>query len=132
MIFLIAEDNRRMRESIRRFLSSKIPNHHTIYEATNGSEAIDLYERIRPDWVLMDIMMDPVDGLSATRAIVAAHPDARIVILTSYDDASYRKAAQAAGSRGYVLKEHLNEISAILLDSPTGDRTERSNKPSQF
>jgi DNA-binding NarL/FixJ family response regulator len=114
MIFLIAEDNRRMRESIRRFLSSKIPNHHTIYEATNGSEAIDLYERIRPDWVLMDIMMDRVDGLSATRTIVAAHPNARIIILTNYDDAGYRKAAQEARARAYVLKEHLSEIPTIL------------------
>jgi NarL family two-component system response regulator LiaR len=121
-----------MREAIKRYILANIPGQHTISEAVNGESAFDLYKRLHPDWVLMDIMMEPVDGLAATRAILAADPAAKIIIVTGYDDAAFRKAAQAAGSRGYVLKEHLNEISAILLDSPTGDRTERSNKPSQF
>ena len=120
MIFLIAEDNRRMREYIKRFLSSRLPDHHTIYEAASGSEAIDLYERIRPDWVLMDIMMKPVDGLSASRTILAAHPDARIIILTNYDDAAYRRAAEEARIRGYVLKEHLDEIPTMLSEHSDG------------
>jgi len=120
MIFLIAEDNRRMREYIKRFLSSRVPDHHTIYEAASGSEAIDLYERIRPDWVLMDIMMEPVDGLSAARIIMAAHPDARIIILTNYDDAAYRRAAEESQVRAFVLKEHLSEIPAILSEHLNG------------
>jgi DNA-binding NarL/FixJ family response regulator len=83
MTFLIAEDNGRMRESITRFIASKIPDQHTIYEASDGGEAIDLYERVRPDWVLMDIKMEPIDGLVTSRTILAAHPEARIIILTN-------------------------------------------------
>jgi DNA-binding NarL/FixJ family response regulator len=120
MTFLIAEDNRRMREYIKRFLRSKIPNYHTVYEAASGSEAIDLYERIRPDWVLMDIMMKPVDGLSASRTIMAAHPDARIIILTNYDDAAYRRAAEESRIRAFILKEHLSEIPNILYKHEEG------------
>ena len=117
MTFLIAEDNGRMRESIKRYILGRIPDHHSIYEAADGGEAIDLYDRVRPDWVLMDIMMEPVDGLAASRTIKAAHPDAKIIILTNYDDAGYRKAAKDAGTEAFVLKENLNEIPDILFKS---------------
>jgi len=118
MTFLIAEDSSRMRESIKRYLFAKIPNHHTIFEAADGGEAIELYDRVLPDWVLMDIAMEPVDGLEATQAILAAHPDARIIILTNYDDAGYRAAAKKAGTTAFVLKEHLSDIYSILSPEP--------------
>ena len=114
MIFLIAEDNRRMRESIRRILEARIPDHHSFHEATDGREAIDLFERLHPDWVFMDIEMAPMDGLTASRAILTAHPEAKIIILTNYDEAHYRAAAKDAGTRAFVLKEHLHDIIPIL------------------
>ena len=77
---------------------------------------IDLYEKSHPDWVLMDIMMEPVDGLSASKTIIAAHPEAKIIILTNYDDDYYRKVAKEAGTRAFILKEHLSEIPAMLLE----------------
>jgi len=120
MVFLIAEDNRRMRESIKRTILSKLPNHHTIHEATDGGAAIELYERAHPDWVLMDIQMEPVDGLVASRTILAAHPDEKIIILTNYDDSGYRQAAKALGTRAFVLKEHLSEIAVILSEHSDG------------
>lgn len=103
-----------MRESFKRTINRSVPDHHTVVEATDGAEAIRLYEQVHPDWVLMDIKMEPVDGLSASRTILAAHPDAKIVILTNYDEPGYRTAASAAGVRAYLLKEQLNEISAIV------------------
>lgn len=120
MTFLIAEDSQRMRESIKRTILSKLPNHHTIHEAADGGAAIDLYEHAHPDWVLMDIQMEPVDGLAASRTILAAHPDAKIIILTNYDDSRYRQAAKALGTRAFVLKEHLSEIPAILARYKNG------------
>lgn len=118
VVFLIADDSARIRESFKRTINRTVPDHHTVVEATDGAEAIRLYEEAHPDWVLMDIKMEPVDGLSASRAIMTAHPDAKIVILTSYDDASYRAAAHDAGVRGYLLKEHFNEIPTILGIDP--------------
>jgi DNA-binding NarL/FixJ family response regulator len=114
MTFLIAEDNQRMRESIKRAILSKLPNHHTIHEAADGGAAIQLYEQAHPDWVLMDIQMEPVDGLVASKTILASHPDAKIIILTNYDDSGYRQAAKELGTRAFILKEHLNEIPGIL------------------
>jgi DNA-binding NarL/FixJ family response regulator len=116
MKFLIAEDSPRMRASIKTFITTRIPNHHTIYEASDGGEAVDLYERTHPDWVLMDIMMEPMDGLVASRKIMAAHPDAKIIILTNYDDKRYRRAAEEAGVRAFVPKERLNSITAFLAE----------------
>jgi DNA-binding NarL/FixJ family response regulator len=114
MTILIAQDNRRMRESIKRAILTRIPDHHTVHEVDDGGAAIELFERERPDWVLMDIQMEPVDGLSASRTILAAHPDAKIIILTNYDDAGYRRAAKELGTRAFILKEHLADILVIL------------------
>ena len=114
MTFLIAEDSPRMRASIAKMIHTQIPDHHMIYEASDGGEAIRVYNKASPDWVVMDIMMEPMDGLAATRQIIEAHPDAKIVILTNFDDAQYRRAARAAGVRGFFLKEQLNEMVAFL------------------
>jgi two-component system response regulator DegU len=121
MMFLVAEDNAQMRDSIKRYLSTRIPDRHTVYEAGDGAEAIELYERFRPDWVLMDIAMEPIDGLTASRRILEMHPDANIIILTNYDDAGYRAAAKKAGTKAFVLKEHLSTIGSILSPHQVGD-----------
>ncbi|MCI0487594.1 MAG: response regulator, partial [Blastocatellia bacterium] len=68
-----------------------------------------------PDWVLMDIMMERVDGITATREIRRAFPDARIVIVTNFDDAKFRDAAREAGAGYYVPKENLMAVRAVLL-----------------
>lgn len=115
MVFLIVDDSPRMRESFKRTISQSVPNNHKVYEAADGNEAIRMYDEVRPDWVLMDIKMEPMDGLEASRIILASHPEARIIILTNYDDVGYRKAAREAGVRKYILKERFNEVPAILL-----------------
>lgn len=120
MTFLIAEDNSHMRESIKRFLLTRVPDHHTVFEAADGREAIEMYPRVAPDWVLMDIAMEPVDGLVASCVIRAAHPEAKIIILTHYDDPTYRKAAKDAGTIAFVVKEHLGELLPILFPPTSG------------
>ena len=85
-----------------------------IAEASDGEEAVLLYERHRPDVVVMDVRMPNVDGVRAIRRIVASHPDARIVALTSYEgDADVYRALQA-GARGFLLKASLG---ASLVDA---------------
>jgi DNA-binding NarL/FixJ family response regulator len=114
MTFLVAEDNPRMRASIEQFLLTRVPGQHTVFEVADGAQAIEAYERKRPDWVLMDIMMEPMDGLTATRRIIAEYPEAKIIVVTNYDDEKYRRAAKEAGARGFVLKEHLEQIRSVF------------------
>lgn len=114
MTFLIAEDNTHMRQSIKRFLLKLIPDHHIFVEAADGGEASKLYDRYTPDWVLMDIEMKPMDGLTASRTILATHPSARIIIVTSFDNIGYREAAREAGALAYVMKSRLDDLRSII------------------
>lgn len=108
---LIVEDDDRMRRMIRRVvgdLSSEV------HECGDGSQALEAYTRHHPDWVLMDISMGDVDGITATRRITAAFPDARVVIVSSYDGDDLRRAASEAGACAYVVKANLLDVRRIL------------------
>ena len=85
-----------------------------VFECDDGAGALSAYTKHRPDWVLMDIDLPELDGINATRQILAAHADARVVIVTNYDDADLREAARLAGACEYVVKEDLIEIRRIL------------------
>jgi CheY-like chemotaxis protein len=105
-------------DEIRRMLRTMVADvADPIYECRDGGEACATYATHRPDWVLMDISMVPVDGITATRQIVQTFPAARIVIVTQYDDVRFRNAAQQAGACGYVLKEKLLEVRRFLETS---------------
>ncbi|MEP6947129.1 MAG: response regulator transcription factor [Acidobacteriota bacterium] len=108
---LIVDDSRPMRELIRMTLSGVA---EIVGECSDGSEALSAYERLRPDWVLMDINMKDVDGITATQQITAAHPEAKIMIVTDYDDEGLRRAAREAGAAEYVVKENLLNIIDVL------------------
>ena len=76
-----------------------------VAEAANGEEAIEAYARLHPDIVLMDLRMPVMDGLAATRAILADDPNARIIVLTTYDGDEDIYRALQAGAQGYLLKD---------------------------
>jgi DNA-binding NarL/FixJ family response regulator len=72
--------------------------------AANGLEAIDLVAKLKPDVVLMDLSMPEMDGIEATKRIVAEYPDVRVLVLTSFSDQSRIMEALRAGAEGYLLK----------------------------
>jgi CheY-like chemotaxis protein len=116
MKLLIVEDNPEMRRLMKRMLGGFDTE---ISECEDGSEVIASYARIEPDWVLMDITMKDVDGLTATRQLLARWPDARVLMVTNHTDEMLRSEARAAGARGYVLKENLIEVRQMLHLRPT-------------
>ena len=85
-----------------------------IFECEDGAEALTAYRRHNPDWVLMDIEMPQTDGISATQQIIAAFPNAKIAIVTDYDNANLREAAVAAGASEYIVKENLIELRRLF------------------
>ena len=111
MKILIVDDHQGMRELMRSYLP---PAFDEIYECEDGIDAIDCYREHLPDWVLMDWKMKRMDGITATRQIIAAYPQARILLVTSYDDDNLRRAGREAGACGYIVKENLRSISEIL------------------
>jgi len=100
--------------------------------AANGLEALDLVAATQPDVVLMDLSMPVMDGCEATRRIVAAHPDVRVLVLTSFSDNRRILEALKAGATGYLLKhagpdELLNGIRAAAQgDSPLDPKAARA------
>jgi CheY-like chemotaxis protein len=112
MPILIVEDNEPMRQMIKKMVGDLT---EAFTECGDGAQALETYRQYPPDWVLMDIRMEEMDGLMATRQIKAAFPEARIIIVSGYDDARLREAAHSAGACAYVRKENLLELREILL-----------------
>ncbi|WP_158749641.1 response regulator transcription factor [Acidobacterium sp. S8] len=113
MTILIVEDNPTVRRLIRRATSDIADK---IWECEDGADALAAYTADRPDVVLMDVRMPRMDGLSATREILRHHPDARIIILTDYNDDELRSAAREAGACAYALKHNLTELDTVLQE----------------
>ncbi len=101
---LVADDQSMVRAGFRMLLSRE-PDIEVVAEASNGLEAIEKTARFRPTVVLMDIRMPELDGLEATRRILAADDAPRILILTTFDLDEYVYEALRAGASGFVLKD---------------------------
>jgi CheY-like chemotaxis protein len=113
---LIVDDHAQTRQWLRASLSTVA---REIYESTDGTEAVQAYAEQRPDCVVMDIEMRPMDGLTATRLIVEKFPDARIIIATGHATESLRAAAEAAGAVHFLAKENLWQVPRFITEHYT-------------
>ncbi|MER7769203.1 response regulator transcription factor [Kitasatospora sp. NPDC096140] len=101
---LIVDDQPLQRYGFRMLLESQ-PDTEVVGEAAHGAEAVRLTADLRPDVVLMDIRMPGMDGIDATRRIVATGGRSRILVLTTFDLDEYAHAALRAGASGFLLKD---------------------------
>jgi DNA-binding NarL/FixJ family response regulator len=100
---LIADDQALVRGGFRSILDGQ-DDIEIVGEAEDGAEAVEAAARLRPDVVLMDVRMPGVDGIEATRRIVALGLDARVLVLTTFDVDDYVYEAMKAGASGFLLK----------------------------
>jgi CheY-like chemotaxis protein len=112
MKIMIVDDNAEIRDVIKQLLGKSDVE---FCECASGAEAIESYGQFIPDWVLMDIQMRGVDGLTATKKIKTDHPEAKILIVTNYNDSQFREEAKLLGTNGYILKENLLELRSALF-----------------
>lgn len=100
---VIADDHPLFRDGLRAMFESE-PDIELVGEAANGQEAVELAGRLQPDVALMDIQMPDLDGIEATRRVIAASPKTRVLVVTMFEDDESVLAAMRAGARGYVVK----------------------------
>lgn len=112
MKILIVEDNAPMRRMIRSLVERFADE---VFDCDNGEQAIFEYKNLQPDWVLMDINLGKMDGITATRSICKEFPKAKIMIVTNFDDQSYRQSAKEAGAVKYLVKDDLYLLKKMLF-----------------
>ncbi|MGI8639642.1 MAG: response regulator transcription factor [Pyrinomonadaceae bacterium] len=111
MKLLIVEDNPQMRRLIIQIVRK---SSDAIFECEDGAEALSAYREHLPDWVLMDVEMREIDGITATRQIITNFPEAKIVIVTDYSNANLREAAKSAGACQFIAKDNLIDLRRLL------------------
>jgi two-component system, chemotaxis family, chemotaxis protein CheY len=110
-MILIVDDNENVRRMIRSLIEELDPE---VIEAIDGGSAIAAFEQQRPEWVLMDVNMYPMDGLTAMRTILAKDPSAQIVIVSQDQDARTRATALSMGAHAFVGKGNLMELRELV------------------
>lgn len=101
---ILVDDHRMVRQGVRAFLGTQ-DDLDVVGEASSGSEGVVLAARLRPDVALVDLVMEGLSGVDATREILQASPGTRVLVLTSFDNESMVIPALRAGASSYLLKD---------------------------
>jgi DNA-binding NarL/FixJ family response regulator len=118
---LLVDDQELVRYGFRLMLDST-PGMIVVGEAGDGAQAIGATERLQPDVVLMDVRMPGIGGIEATKRIVNARPDTRVLVLTTYDIDEYAFGALGAGAAGFLLKDtRPDDLVAAIRAVHSGD-----------
>jgi len=113
---IIVDDNREMRETLRNIIMEYVS---VVAECEDGNEIVESYRIHHPDWVFMDISMKHVDGVTATKLLTTEFPDAKVVMVSNFEDPEMEQLAETAGSFGYVQKERLQLVRKYFIQDQT-------------
>jgi DNA-binding NarL/FixJ family response regulator len=117
---LIADDHQLLRQALRRAMEDA--GLVVLGEASDGAEAVQLVDQLRPELVIMDVTMPVLGGIEATRRLHAAHPDLPIVVLTMHDEEALREEALRAGASAFLTKDSsMQEVVATAIATAAGE-----------
>lgn len=121
MRILIIDDDNLVLASLKTILEAE-PEIEVVGSGNSGQQAIELYQRIKPDVLLMDIRMDEMTGIEAAEEILAADKEAKILFLTTFSDDAYIAKAFQIGAKGYILKQNFDSIAPSVKAVCMGQR----------
>jgi len=120
---MLVDDHNVVRSGLATFLKA-YDDLELVGEARNGLEAVDICRQKKPDVILMDLMMPEMDGIAATRAILAETPDIKIIAMTSFEEEQLVKGVLAAGAISYLLKNVTSdELARAIREAVSGRST---------
>jgi NarL family two-component system response regulator LiaR len=120
---MLVDDHNVVRSGLATFLRA-YDDLELVGEAKNGLEALDLCHKTKPDVILMDLMMPEMDGIAATRSILADYPDIKIIAMTSFEEEELVQGVLAAGAISYLLKNiSSDELAKAIRDAASGKST---------
>lgn len=128
---LLADDHTMVRDGLRALLAGQ-PGLEIVAEAADGRECVQLAEEHSPDVVMMDIAMPTMNGIEATRRILAEKPSTGVVILSMHQDESYVLQSLNAGAKGYLLKDSSREDILEAIRAASEGRSFLSRKVSRL
>ncbi len=114
---LIVDDSSFMRKKVAQILEKG--GHTVVGQACDGSEGCDAYKRYSPDFVVMDVTMRGMDGISAARRILSLDSQARVIMMSMISDPEVIQRAREVGIVGFVSKDSLDRITAIMDNTET-------------
>ena len=118
---LLVDDHTIVRQGLKLILASQ-SDLEVVGEASTGAEAVSKAAELKPDIVLMDVAMPEMNGIEATKRIVAAQPRLRILVLSMHKEAVYVREILKAGARGYILKDAIDsELLTAIRSLARGD-----------
>lgn len=120
MQVLVVDDQALFRAAERAVLG-RLPGFTLVAEAASGEEAIELAEALGPDLVLMDINMGEIDGIEATRRIIAGRPATKVILVSTYSPDDLPADARTSGAAGYVNKDELSPRAVRRIWEADGD-----------
>ncbi len=120
---MLVDDHNVVRSGLATFLRA-YEDLELVGEAKNGLEALNLCHKKKPDVILMDLMMPEMDGIAATRAILADYPDIKIIAMTSFEEEQLVQGVLAAGAISYLIKNVTSdELAKAIRDAASGRST---------
>jgi NarL family two-component system response regulator LiaR len=123
IMVMLVDDHNVVRSGLATFLRA-YDDLELVGEARNGREALNLCRQIKPDVILMDLMMPEMDGITSTRAILADYPEIKIIAMTSFEEEELVQGVLAAGAISYLLKNVTSdELAKAIRDAVSGKST---------
>ncbi len=114
---MIVDDHADMRRMLKSVVAIAAKQTVEIIECEDGNEAVEQYERQHPDYVLMDVQMEPTNGFTAMERIIQNDPAASIIFVTSHNTSAFRTKAKMLHAKGFVTKDNLSELDQLLYHS---------------